>query len=618
MTRCTLRATPFLPGASGARVVAPYPKGTHTCFHFPMKSALRLLALIAIVAGTASARDFDLILRGGTLIDGSGASRRVADVAVNGDTIVAVGNLAGSKGKTEISIPGLVITPGFIDLHAHLDREEGLLSKDPRRRAAQNYVAQGITTGAVNPDGRQPDSLLQERRDMEKGGIGLNVALFNGHNTLRAMTMNHDEERPATKAEIEAMKAILRKGLEEEGSFGLSLGIEYYSGQYATADELVDLASVLPAYGGVYIAHQRSQGISPMWYKPSVHKNITPPTLEDSLKESIRVAEETGATTVVTHMKGWGPGYRGDAAKWIAMLQASRDRGAKLFIDLYSFNSAGSDGDFVLLPPWSLGQEGPGARRNGGVRQAVDYSANLHKALEKGATAQADLKSDVEHQVTLKGGPDNVVVLDYKDPAYVGKTLAELMKQRHMSVTELAMALQNEGDHEKPGGAKMRALSLDEHDVELYYAQPWAATSTDGWVVLPEEAVGALKYIGTNRRCFGTYPRRFAYISQEKKVDTLEEAVRKSSALPAEILNIPDRGRIAPGMKADLVVMDMATLADNTSVAEPNVYPSGVQYVFVNGVAAVKDGKRTLSLTGQVLNPVGRPAKMAAMAANPE
>jgi N-acyl-D-amino-acid deacylase len=551
-----------------------------------MKTTAGLMLACCVMIGSAAARDFDLIIRKGTVIDGTGAARRVTDIGIVGDTIVAVGNLAGSKGKTELAVPGLVVTPGFIDMHAHLDREEGLLSKDVRRRAAQNYVGQGITSAAINPDGRQPPSLLQERRDMEKAGIGVNVALFNGHNALRAMVMNKDEERPATKEEIEKMKAILRRGLEQEGSFGLSLGVEYYSGQYATADELVDLASVLPAYGGIYTSHLRSQGISPMWYKPSVHKNIKAPTLEDSLKETIRVAEETGATTVVTHMKGWGPGYRGEAKKWIEVLQASRNRGAKLFMDVYSFDSTGSDGDFVLLPPWSMG-----GRITARDNIAVDYRANLKSALEKSSSALADLEIDVEHQVALKGGPSSVVVLEYKDPSYVGKTLAELMKLRKMNATELAIALQNEGDPNKPGGVKMRALSLDEKDVEAYYAQPWAATSTDGWVVLPEEAVGPLKYLGTNRRCFGTYPRRLALISQEHKVDSLEEAIRKSTSLPAEILNLPDRGRIAPGMKADIVVLDMATLQDNTTVAEPNVYPSGVQHVYVNGVAAVKDGQ---------------------------
>jgi N-acyl-D-amino-acid deacylase len=569
-----------------------------------MKTATTLALAIGILASSATAREFDLILRGGTVVDGTGAARRVADVAVIGDTIAAVGNLAGEKAKQEIVVTGLVVTPGFVDLHAHLDREQGLLSADPRRRAAQNFVAQGITTGAVNQDGRQPASLPQERRQMEERGIGVNVALLNGHNSLRAMVMKGDETRPAKPEEIEAMKAILRRGMEEEGSFGLSLGIEYFSGQHATSDELVELARVLPVYGGVYIAHQRSQGIAPMWYKPSVHKDITPPTLEMSLKESIRVAEETGATTVVTHMKGWGPGYRGEAAKWIALLQAARNRGARLFIDLYAFNSAGSDGDFVMLPPWSLG-----AGESSPVAVKANYAVALRARLEKQATALADLEKDVEHQVALKGGAENIVILEYKDPAYVGKTIAEVMKLRKMSATEVAIALQLEGDPAKQGGAKMRALSLDEKDLDLYFAQSWAAMGTDGWVVLPEEAVGALKYAGTNRRCFGTYPQRIAYFTGERKVDTLEEAIRKSSALGAEILNLPDRGKILPGMKADLVVLDLANLRDNTTVAEPNVYPSGVQHVFVNGVAAVKNGERTQALAGRVLQPVGRPAK---------
>jgi N-acyl-D-amino-acid deacylase len=569
-----------------------------------MKTATTLALAIGILASSATAREFDLILRGGTVVDGTGAARRVADVAVIGDTIAAVGNLAGEKAKQEIVVTGLVVTPGFVDLHAHLDREQGLLSADPRRRAAQNFVAQGITTGAVNQDGRQPASLPQERRQMEERGIGVNVALLNGHNSLRAMVMKGDEARPAKPEEIEAMKAILRRGMEEEGSFGLSLGIEYFSGQHATSDELVELARVLPVYGGVYIAHQRSQGIAPMWYKPSVHKDITPPTLEMSLKESIRVAEETGATTVVTHMKGWGPGYRGEAAKWIALLQAARNRGARLFIDLYAFNSAGSDGDFVMLPPWSLG-----AGESSPVAVKANYAVALRARLEKQATALADLEKDVEHQVALKGGAENIVILEYKDPAYVGKTIAEVMKLRKMSATEVAIALQLEGDPAKQGGAKMRALSLDEKDLDLYFAQSWAAMGTDGWVVLPEEAVGALKYAGTNRRCFGTYPQRIAYFTGERKVDTLEEAIRKSSALGAEILNLPDRGKILPGMKADLVVLDLANLRDNTTVAEPNVYPSGVQHVFVNGVAAVKNGERTQALAGRVLQPVGRPAK---------
>lgn len=569
---------------------------------------LCFLAAIAACGGpnAAAARNFDLLIRGGTVIDGSGSARRTADIGVIGDTVAAVGNLTGSTGKTEIKASGLIVAPGFIDMHAHLGGENGLDSKDVRRRAAQNFVGQGITSAAINPDGRQPDSLIDQRKGYEKNGIGVNVALFNGHNSLRAMTMGAKLERPATPAEIEKMKAILRRGMEKEGSFGLSLGVEYDSGRFSTSDELVELSRVLPEYHGVYTSHLRSQGISPMWYDPSRNKGVPAPTLEDAFKETIRTADETGAVTVITHMKGWGPGYRGQAAKWIGEVQAARDRGAKLYIDVYSFDSTGSDGTFILLPAWALGEEGASAAAG-----PKDYSAELKAVLAEGPRALADLRLDVDQQLALKGGAENVVVLNYKDPSYVGKRLSEIMKMRKMDATEIAIALQTEGDPNVQGGIMMRSLSLDEKDVAAYYAQPWAATSTDGSIVLPEEAVGPKKYVGTNRRHFGTYPRRLAYVSQVQKADSLEEAIRKSTSLPAEILNIHDRGKLVAGMKADIVVIDMATLADKTTVAEPSVYPTGIQHVFVNGVAAVRDGQRTLALAGRVLDPPGRPAQLA-------
>jgi N-acyl-D-aspartate/D-glutamate deacylase len=224
-------------------------------------------------------------------------------------------------------------------------------------------------------------------------------------------------------------------------------------------------------------------------------------------------------------------------------------------------------------------------------------------------TAKAgDLERDVAHQVALKGGAENVVVLEYPEASYVGQTLAALMERRKLSLIEMAIALQLEGNPRLPGGAKMRALSLDQADLEVYYAQSWTSTCTDGSIVLPEEAVGPRKYIGTNRRHFGTYPQRIAYYSQERKVDSLEEAIRKSTSLAAEILNLPDRGRLVAGGRADIVVIDLANLRDNTTVAEPSVYPSGIDHVFVNGVAVVDQGNRTQALPGRVLDPVGRPA----------
>jgi N-acyl-D-aspartate/D-glutamate deacylase len=272
-------------------------------------------------------------------------------------------------------------------------------------------------------------------------------------------------------------------------------------------------------------------------------------------------------------------------------------------MDVYPYDSSGSDGSFCALPPWAIGgipQEGRPSQVNHGevLRATLAKSDNLER-----------LRQDVRHQLALKGGPENVRILDFPRQEYVGRTYAELMKERGLDETGLAIALQLEGHPQIPGGAKMRSFSMAEEDIEAFYRLPWCATTTDGWIVLPEEAVGPYKYVGTNRRCFGSYPRRLVHYALERGVDTLEQAVRSCSGLPAEILGLNDRGRIAVGMKADIALINLRELRDNTTFMEPNLYASGVEHVFVNGVAVVSSGKPTLALPGVVLEPPGRPVQ---------
>lgn len=566
--------------------------------------SLLLMAGAALAAETTGVpqRHFDLLIRGGEIVDGSGAARYRADLGVIGDRIAAIGELSAASADRVVTATGRIVTPGFIDLHAHLaDGEEGqtgLLSPDPRRRAAQNYVSQGVTTVLGNPDGSQGTSIREQRRQLAKVGTGLNVALTNGHNDLRKMTMGDNLARPANADEIRRMQRILQHDMANEGSFGLSLGTEYYSGIHSSADEQVALARVLPAYNGIFIPHLRSQGIAPMWYLPSVNRDIEPPTLDDAIDETLRVAHETGATVVFTHMKAWGPGYRGQAARIVARLQAARDRGARVYMDVYPYDSSDSDGKFVAIPPWAFG--------DGQRGKAFDYRAAFARTLAGAdAARRGDLARDVRHTLALKGGVENVVVLSYPDPAYVGKRLSELMALRKLDEVALVKALQQEGNPQLPGGAQIRSFSMDEDDIRTFYRQPWTATSTDGWIVLPEEAVGDKKYVNTNRRVFGSYPRRLAHYSQEAGVDSLEQAIRSMSGLPAQILSLADRGQIAVGMKADIAVIDLQRLRDNTTYLEPSVYADGVDYVLVNGRFVVDAGKRTLALPGKVLAPAG-------------
>jgi N-acyl-D-amino-acid deacylase len=566
-------------------------------------AALASCAAAGAPAADQDTRHFDLIIRGGEIVDGTGAARNRADVAINADEIVAVGQFANATADRIIDARDRIVAPGFIDMHAHvLDDENaatGLLSADVRRRAAQNFVAQGITTAVTNPDGAQSMPLSTLRQRLQRGGFGLNVIMMNGHSGLRALAMKGDVKRAANALEIRRMQEMLRHDLAQGGSFGMSLGIEYDPARYSSSEEQLALGRVLGEYSAVFIPHLRSQGIAPMWYRPSENKGQEPPTLDDAIDETLRVAETTGATVVFTHMKAWGPGYRGEAPRIIARLQAVRDRGARIYMDVYPYDSSASDGAFVAIPPWAFAAP-PKA-------DPLDYRAALESSLAAAdETRRADLAADVRAQIALKGGAENIRVLAFPEQDYIGMSYADLMRLRGLDEVQLAIALQREGDPHVPGGARMRSFSMAESDIESFYRLDWCAVSTDGWIVLPEEAAGDLKYEHTNRRLFGSYPRRLAHYALARQVDTVEHAVRSMTGLPAQILNLNDRGRVAVGLKADIVVLDLKTLRDNTTFLEPSAYPSGVQYVLINGKLAVDDGKRTLALVGRVLQPAGR------------
>lgn len=555
-------------------------------------------------------RRFDLLLCGGTVVDGSGDARYTADVGVIADQVAAIGNLSQATAERTLDVSGKIVAPGFIDLHAHIADgeygEKGLLSSDPRRRAAQNYVAQGVTTAVGNPDGSQPPALKEQREKLTALGIGLNVALTNGHNGLRARVMGNDQERPANPEEIRQMQRILQHDLAHEGSFGLSLGTEYFSGRYSTTGEQVALAHVLPPYNGIFIPHMRSQGIAPMWYLPSIHEG-EPPTWTDAVDEVLAVAERTGATVVITHMKAWGPGFRNRAEEMIARLQAARDRGARLYIDVYPYTSSGSDGRFVGIPDWAFDGVDDGMDDTEDAGPSTDYRAALARTLDGADRGRLDdLERDIRHTVRLKGGAENIFVLDYPDEDVVGRRLSEVMNERGLDVVEMILTFQREGNRHLPGGARLRAFSMADEDIQTFYRQPWAATSTDGWIVLPEALNEENKYVGTHRRAFGSFPRRIAYYSQEKGVDSLERAIRSMTGLPAGILSLANRGRLAVGMKADIVVFDLDDLKDTTTYLEPSAYPEGIEHVLVNGEFVVDGGRRTLALAGRVLMPGGR------------
>ena len=413
-----------------------------------------LLVFLQLLAADSSAQEaadgrpaYDVLFRGGHILDGTGNPWFRADVAIREGRIAAVGILAGSRADREIDATGLVLVPGFIDIHSHADDSRygatGLRSADARRRAAPNLVMQGITTVVVNQDGWMPEGgTRRQRAEHEALGIGPNAALLAGHGVIRRTVMGTDYRRVATSAEIERMNDLLRKEMEA-GAFGLSSGLEYVPGRWSTTPELMALVSVIAPFGGVYIAHQRSEAYAPMWWLPSqgpadVH------TLFDALSETIFIGGSTGATVVATHLKAKGVNFWGASSLVIEDIERARARGVAIYADQYPYTTSGTDGNVVLIPDWVT--QGDGDARKALRRILSDSLQN------------AALRKDITHTMQYRGGAEQIFVLEYPDSVLVGMSLADAARHRGTDPVSFAIQLQLEGLSERQGGARPTGL----------------------------------------------------------------------------------------------------------------------------------------------------------------
>jgi N-acyl-D-amino-acid deacylase len=554
-----------------------------------MKSAFLVIFLLIAVglAGTASQpapAPFDLLIRGGRVLDGTGNPWFPADVGVRAGRIAEVGTLTGATATRIVDAGGKYVSPGFIDIHSHADdgssAEGGLRDASPEIRSAPNLVSQGITTVVVNHDGRSPWPIAEQRALLDKQRIGPNAMLLVGHGTMRRQVMGNDTRRRATSDEIVKMRALLRQGLQE-GAVGLSAGLEYEPGRWSTTDELIEIVKELVAVNGVYISHERSEGTDPLWYVPS-QDGAGPPTLLDAVRETIEIGEKSGARVVASHLKAKGANYWGSSTAAVNLIQRARDRGVDVWADQYPYPTSGTDGSTVLIPAW--------ARRGTGAAAAE----TLKRVLGDPKSAE-QVRSDIAHEIQRRGGADNVIVFDYSDKSLYGKPLSEIARTWKLSPVEAAIRIQMEGLPTRAGGARMRGFSMAEVDMEHIAKQPWVATSTDGGIALPSDGPA------THARFYGSFPRKIRHYALERGILSLEAAIRVSTSLPAQIMRLPDRGQIRPGMAADLVVFDAATIRDKATFFEPHQHSEGIEYVFINGVAVVDAGKLTGALAGHVV-----------------
>jgi N-acyl-D-amino-acid deacylase len=516
---------------------------------------MRVAAFLAF-ALTAPAADFDLIVRNGRLVDGANNPWRYADVGVQGDTIAAVGSLKGKSATREIDANGLVVAPGFIDIHNH---GRGRIFDVP---SAENFIRQGVTTLMEGNDGGSPLPIGEFLDSLDKLRPAVNMGLFVGHGSVRQEVLEI-AKRNASPEELEAMKKLVDQAMRD-GAFGLSTGLFYVPGNFAPTEEVIELGKVVAKYGGMHISHMRDEAAD----------------IVKSVAETIRIGEEAGIPTQVSHHKVIGKSNWGQSEATLRMVSEARARGVDVTIDQYPY-TASSTGSAALFPQWAL---------EGGAKALAERL----QAPETRARIKAVIANKIEHD---RGGGDaaNVVFVSCRfDPKLSGKTLADVTRERGFAVNfenaaEAAMEIQSKG------GCSCVYKAIGEEDVERIMQSPYTMIASDGGVSIPAHTDAP------HPRNYGTFARVLGLYVRDRSVLTLENAIWKMSGFPAARLGLADRGQIAVGRKADVVVFDDRRVIDRADFAKPHQFSEGFRDVVVNGVPVMLGGKLTGERPGRAL-----------------
>ena len=570
-----------------------------------------LLSLAILSAGStrsAEAQVYDVLIRNARVIDGSGNDWFRADIAIDGDRIVRIGRLPNATASRVVDATGMYVTPGFIDLHSHADRAMTSEHLEPRR--ARSLNSQGLTTVLGGADGRNAAwPLTAEISSLESQGHAMNFVPMVGHSTVRSTVMGNDYEREATAQEIARMQELVRQGMEA-GAWGLGAGVEYRPARFSNPDELVALASVVAPYDGYYIAHQRSEASMPLWQLPS-NLDDWPVDGLQALEETINIARETGVRVVASHHKSRGRSSFGRSGHDTLVVNAAREEGLEVYLDVYPYETFGG-GARPMIPRWSLVHDS--VDTSGGRDSPVynqpgvfdDARAHLTRRWSEPGSRRR-IARDIEWIVDHNGGADRVVVVDYPDSTFIGKTLSELGSEMDITFQEVVVHMALNGYSDVLGGAWTRGYGIHDVDVVNYYRQEYTATASDAGVSGVESVVEFASRPGAHPRHFGAFTRKIARYVKELQAISLPFAVRSMTWLPARIVGLQDRGLLREGYKADLVIFDLDRLQDRATVLEPDLFSEGIDYVMVNGVFTVDDGEFTDELPGEVVLRGSRP-----------
>lgn len=509
-----------------------------------MKSIRRLIFVASLlVVPHCFSQDVDLILRGGSVIDGSGSPAVKMDIGITGDRIAFVGSSTGKNAKRVIDATGLVVTPGFIDPHTHT---AGDLS-DPTRSRNDAYLMQGVSTVATGNDGDSPAAIGATLAKWSQQGIGTNAALFIGQGTVRRQVMGMSDAKP-TPEQMERMKSLVDAAMKE-GAIGISTGLYYAPGSYSTTEEVIELSRIAGAAGGIYDTHMRDESSYSIG-------------LLNSVRETIRIGQEAHLPVMISHIKALGADVWGQSADVIALIDSARKAGVDIIASEYPYTASGTSVTAALVPRWA------------------EADGNLLKNMSDPAV-HVRLVKEMNVNLVRRGGADTLLMTSARDKMIVGKTLAAIARERNESPIYAAI------DIIKAGGSAVASFNMKEADIEAFMRQPWVMTCSDGSEGHP--------------RKYGTFPRKLRLYVFDRHVIPLEFAIRSSTSLTAQTLRLKDRGLLKPGYFADVLAFDPKTMDERATYQSPTLLATGVRYLAVNGQLAIDNGALTMALAGRPL-----------------
>lgn len=527
-----------------------------------------LLAVICATAASASSLSVaqaqktdsaDVLIRGGTVVDGTGSPGRTADVAIRGDRIVFVGNSTSAhiRAVRTIDAKGLIVAPGFIDSHTHAESD----LSSPQRHGNVNYLMQGVTTVMTGNDGSSPLDVGATLDKWQRQGIGTNAAMFIGEGSVRGHVLGMSDAKP-TPAQMDSMRALVARGMDG-GALGMSTGLYYAPGSYASTEEVIDLARVAAQRGGIYDTHLRDESSYTVG-------------LIGAVNEAIRIGREAHMRIHISHIKALGTDVWGQSDTVIKVINNARKAGIDVVACQYPYTASGTSIGAALLPRWA---------EEGGRDSLLARIAD--------APTHARLVAEMQKNLHRRNGAAALLITTQRDTGATvglrGKTLEQAAKLHNRSPIDEAIEIVKSGD------ASVASFNMKESDIDNFMKQPWVSTCSDG--------------SGGHPRKYGTFPKKLREYVFQRHVLTLPQAVHVSSALTAHTLGLEDRGTLAAGKYADVIVFDPRTVADKSTYEQPTLLAVGMRYVLVNGVAAVDDGKYTGALAGRAIKRAGTPSR---------